>query len=313
MKKTRFLIAVMMALSAMVGIVLAQGDGSPEPSFAAVREIGRVRPQGIQYDPHFDRFVMVDPLGRLLLVDAATSDVQYVLYDTGTTYNAYAFSHDGRWLAVAIGRRVELWDTQAGTVAADVEPDALYIQGPLEFSDDDNLLLINAVVPAPVELRRSENDTVNLPHLWDIPAARDGAVSTLPESYELYPFYDYLFGFILGPHHKVIGALPQRLQLIDVANRSLPVLTEVASDRYERDPISVWFSLRGDQMYVLPQGRNALVQLNSATGTQVEFPLGWDLAATDPLDQRPGIERPGPHHWRTPQPGHEFVFTAAAG
>src|SRR5512139_505634 len=98
MKKIRFLIAVMMALSAMVGIVLAQGDGSPESSFAAVREIGRVRPQGIQYDPHFDRFVMVDPLGRLLLVDAATSDVQYVLYDTGTTYNAYAFSHDGRWL-----------------------------------------------------------------------------------------------------------------------------------------------------------------------------------------------------------------------
>jgi hypothetical protein len=277
MKKTRLLIPVMIALSAVAGIVLAQGNGTPEQSFAAVREIGRVRPQGIQYDPHFDRFVMVDPLGRLLVVDAATSEVQHVLYETGS-YNAYTFSHDGRWLALAIDRRVELWDTQTGTIAASVEPDALYIQGPLQFSDDDNLLLINAVVPAPVELRRSENDTVNLPHLWDIPSARDGAVSRLPQSYELYPFYDYLFGFVLGPNHKAIGALPQRLQLIDVANTSLPVLTEVASDRYERDPISVWFSLRGDQIYVLPQGRNVLVQLNSETGAQVEFPLGWDLS-----------------------------------
>ena len=84
MKKTRLLIPVMIALSAVVGIVLAQGDDIPEPSFAAVREIGRIRPQGIQYDPYFDQFVMVDPLGRLLLLDAATSEVQHVLYETGS-------------------------------------------------------------------------------------------------------------------------------------------------------------------------------------------------------------------------------------
>jgi len=279
MKKIIRLLFPVLLLLALASIVMAQGDGPPSTSasFALVNEIGHSLPQGVQYDPVFDRFALVDPQGRLLLVDAATFEVQQVLYETGT-YSTYQFSHNGLWLALAIDRRVEIWNTATGAldVAVDVE-ESLYLQAPLQFSDDDNLLLINAVVPAPAALRRSENDTANLPFLWDLPAARNEALTTLPQSFELYSFYDYRNGFLLGPHRKVLAALPQRFRLIDVADTTLPVLTEVASDRNERDPISVWYSLRGEQMYVLPQGSGDLVQLNTTTGQPLTIPLSRDL------------------------------------
>jgi WD40 repeat protein len=280
MKRRASILSVLLALLAISGLVLinaawGQDDNTPE-SFELIQQLGRARPQGIQYDPNFDRFVMIDTAGRLVLVDGATFAVQHVLYEQGT-YSAYAFSHDGRWLALGIDRRVELWDTQTGTMVEDVVPEeALAIQNPLQFSYDDGLLMINALVPAPAELRRSENDTSNLPYLWDLPAARDIAETTLPRFFELYSFYDYRYGFIMGPNRKVITGLPQRLQIMDVADKNLPILAEIPSGRAERDPISVWHSLRDDHMYVMTQ-KGDLVQVDTTTGTPYTLPLGRDL------------------------------------
>ena len=40
-------------------------------------------------------------------------------------------------------------------------------------------LLFNTLVRAPREIRQSENDTVNLPWIWDLPAALGEGVSHL--------------------------------------------------------------------------------------------------------------------------------------
>ncbi|MCX9079329.1 MAG: hypothetical protein OIN84_15295, partial [Candidatus Methanoperedens sp.] len=259
----------------MVGAALGQDGGTPgADSFVLVQQLGRPRPQGIHYDPNFDRFVMVDPGGRLVLVDGATFAVLHVLYEEGS-YSTYTFSHDGRWLALGIDRRVELWNTQTGTLAASATPDeALSIQDPLQFAPDDSLLMINALVPAPAALRRSENDTSNLPYLWDLPAARDEADPSLPGFYTLYAFYDYRYGFVLGPDRTAITALPQRFQVMDLTT-NYPILAEIASDRNERDPLYIWRSLRDNYLYVLPQGNNNLFQVDG--GTTFEIPLGYDL------------------------------------
>ena len=268
-----FILAGLLVVNAAWG----QDPDPPAESFVLVQELGRIRPQGIQYDSNFDQFVMVDPTGQLILVDGATFETRYVLYERGS-YSVYTFSHNGRWLALGIDRRVELWDTRTGALVIDVEPEeALSIQAPLQFSYDDDLLLINAVVPAPAALRRSENDTSNLPYLWDLPAARNEADTTLPRFFELYSFYDYRYGFVMGPNRKVITGLPQRLQVMDVADKDLPILSEIASSRHERDPISIWHSMNDDHMYVLPQGENNVVQIDTATGISYELPLGRNL------------------------------------
>lgn len=277
--KRIWVLVPLVILLAVVGVAL--GQEGPGASFATELQIGRPRPRGVQYDPNFDQIAWVDAQGRLALVDAATFQVKYILYEQGL-YSIYRFSHDGRWLALGIDRRVELWDTQTGSLAATAEPgEALRIQAPLQFADDDKLLLITAVVPAPAALRRSENDTSLLPYLWDLPAALDEAPTTLPRQFELYTFYDYRNGFVLGAHDKVIAALPRRLQVIDVADKNLPVLAEIPSERAEGDPISIWYSLRGDYIYVLPQGSNNFVQVDTAAGTTFEIPLERDLGYRD--------------------------------
>jgi hypothetical protein len=40
-------------------------------------------------------------------------------------YSGYEFSHDGRYLALAIDRRVEIWDTQTGTLDITLEPESV--------------------------------------------------------------------------------------------------------------------------------------------------------------------------------------------
>ena len=56
MNRKSFLV-VLLILS-LVSIVLAQN--SADNIFVPVRQIGSLRPSGIQYDANFDRFVMVD-------------------------------------------------------------------------------------------------------------------------------------------------------------------------------------------------------------------------------------------------------------
>ena len=118
MKHARVLaiIAIVFILAGLLVVNAAWGQepNPPPESFVLVQELGRIRPQGIQYDPNFDQFVMVDPIGRLILVDGATFETRHVLYERGS-YSVYTFSHSGRWLALGIDRRVELWDTQTGT------------------------------------------------------------------------------------------------------------------------------------------------------------------------------------------------------
>jgi hypothetical protein len=225
----KWLLAVFLLVS-LAGIALAQ-NASPDSIFVPVRQIGPLRPAGIQYDPNFDRFVMVDLQGRLLLAAAATFETQYVLYNGGA-YNAYGFSHDGRYLALAIDRRVELWDTQTGKLSATFEPDgANLVQGPLFFTPDDHYLLLSSVVPAPQNIRRSENDTSIIPYLWDLPAARGEGYTTLPNFLDGYPFFNFRYGLVIGPNNTLIAGIPARLQVIDGNQRDYPVVAEIPSSR----------------------------------------------------------------------------------
>jgi hypothetical protein len=270
--KRRYWLFFMLFSLVVAGVVLGQEAASAN-SFALVQQIGRVKPQGMQYDPNFDRFVMVDTTGRLLLVDAATYETQHVLHE-GAAYNAYKFSHDGRFLALALERRVELWDTQNGTIAASINIDsALSITGPLQFSENDDLLLFSAVVPAPQSIRRSENDTSINPWIWDVDAALDLRTSILPNRADAYTFFELRNGFVLGPNYKAIAPYPGRIQIIDVSNVQLPVVAEFETQRNERDPIDVWFSQRGDQMYFHPLNESTLIQINTENNALLTIPL----------------------------------------
>src|SRR5689334_9415852 len=156
------------------------GQTNAEPTFTLIQEIGKLRPQGIEYDPNYDQLALTNLDGSLVLADAATLETRHTLYQQGF-YSGYKFSHDGRYLALAIDRRVEIWDTQTGTLNITLEPESvLSLTGALTFSDDDQLLLFDSVVPAPATLRRSENDTSILPWMWDLPSARRERNSTLP-------------------------------------------------------------------------------------------------------------------------------------
>src|SRR5690606_18248016 len=114
----------------IIGLLLGGMVAGQSPSFELVRQIGRVPPTHVQYDPNFDQFALTDAGGRLLLVDAATYETKHVLYESGS-YNAYAFSHDGRSLALASDNRIEVWDTQTGTRDLDMSMSVIGIAGPL--------------------------------------------------------------------------------------------------------------------------------------------------------------------------------------
>lgn len=274
MKRIAFF-AVLLIFS-LAGSGLAQN--APSELFTEIRQIGRLRPQGIQYDPNFDRFVMVDLNGRLILVDAATFNTQHILYERGA-YNAYKFSHDGRYLALAIDRRIELWDTQSGSLSANFSPDgANLVTGPLHFSPDDTLLLLDTVVPAPAATRRSENDTSIIPWIWDLPATREEAPTTLPNQANAYAFFNFRHGLVLGPNRNLIAGINARLQVIDGRRVDLPVVSEIESSRIEVDPIYVWRSLRDDFMYINPSLGSRIVQVNTENGTQFNIPVGSSLS-----------------------------------
>ncbi len=257
-------------LAALITVGFALAQSGSEDSFIPVQQIGQQQPRGISYDPHFDRIAMVDPLGQLVLADAADFQTQHVLHESGL-YNAYRFSADGRWLALAIDNRVEIWDTASGTLSVDFEPNgSLRAEGPLFFSEDGLILSFNTQVRAPRELRRSENDTVNLPWLWDIAAARRERSASLPNRVRALPFFDLRNGFVYGPNGVTIAGLPERLQVQRIGER-IETLGFIPSPRFEPDPITVWFS--GNQIYVQPVNTHTLYQIDTVEGDFLELPL----------------------------------------
>ncbi len=285
MKRLPFLILLL--TFPLVGMVLAQTP--PDITFTKIQDIGRQRPQGIQYDANFDRFVWTDTDSRLLLVDAASLQTQHTLYERGF-YNAYKFSHNGRYLALAIERRIELWDTQSGTLAAAFEPDgALSVAGPLRFGDDDTLLLFDSIVPAPAATRRSENDTSIIPWLWDLPSARGETNSRLPRGAEAYAFFNFRTGLALAPNDALIAAIPARLQVLNGRSPELAVLSELPMNRIEVDPMFIWRSMRDDHLYIQPNNANNLLQVDTASGSAFDVPVGRDLNYAN-LSQMEGLK-----------------------
>jgi hypothetical protein len=81
----------------------------------------------------------------------------------------------------------------------------------------------------------------------------------------------------LGPNYKTVAAYPARLQVIDVGDPTFPVVAEIITERNERDPMDIWYSLRDDQIYFRPLNENKLVQINTETNGIVDIPLGREL------------------------------------
>jgi WD40 repeat protein len=278
MKRLAFFVFLLLCLP-LVGIALGQEDTTE--AFPVFTTIGRPRPQNMLYDPNYDRFVMVDSDGRLLLVDARTYQTQKVLYEQGL-YSDYVLSHNGRWLALAIDKRIELWDTQSATLAAKIEElgGIIQVQGPMLFSDDDTLLEFNGIYLAPQSTRRSENDTDIIPWLWSIPAATGEGESSLPGKPIAKQFFDYRNGFVLTPGDRLISGLPRRIQVLDA--RSQEVVREIDSNRAEQDPLQVWFSAHDRFVYISPNNDRALVQLDPQTNNVVDLRIGQQIARNNP-------------------------------
>lgn len=283
--KRLFFLVILFFTFAIVGFVFAQ---TSEADFAELQSIGQPRPRGMQYDSNFDRIVWVDALGRLQLVDASSFEVQHTLYPSGF-YNAYKFSHNGRYLALAIDMRFEIYDSDTGELLLTFAPDgALRAEGTLYWSDDDTLLGVNLQVRAPQATRRSENDTTNLPYVWDISAELGERRTILPNARAI-PFFDYRNGFVYGANNKAIVGLPERLQILDITPDGVEVVGEIASSRFEQDPIFVWQSLRDDMLYVRPNSNSSeIVQLNTETGNLVSLPIGRDFTTYN-LDRLEGL------------------------
>jgi len=282
-RRTGVQLWLLSVLALMGGALFASAVLGQTPiveSFTFYRQLGASAPVNIRYEPLYDQFALVTNGGRLLLVDAATYTTRSVLYENGT-YNAYNFSHDGQWLALAIDRRLEIWDTQTGVLSLTIEPDgANSVTGPLMFSDDDSYLLFTAVVAASQATRRSENDTDLLPWLWDLDAARDLADSRLPGRVSAYAFFDYRTGFMyLGPNNTLLAARPGKFEVIDVNGAGLPVVAEFETNRFEEDPVTLWFSDSAGLMYVFKNDTGTIMQVDTSTKRLFEIPLGRMLGA----------------------------------
>lgn len=259
-----FLLMVLVITGVFVGVGLSQD------SITEIQRIGDNRPTGMKYDPNFHQFVWVNPQGQLVLADAKTYAPRHILYDAGL-YNSYVFSHDGKRLALAIDTRVEIWNTQTGEKFTEINPDgALRTEGPLFFSDDNLLLSFNTQVRAPRELRRSENDTVNLPWIWDFEATARVRTSILRNGVTAEPFFDLRNGFLFGPGNFFITGFEHRLQLLRVTPTAYPLIAEIPSNRFEPDPIALWFNFDRSKIYVLPNGFNVLKQIDADTGDIVD-------------------------------------------
>ncbi|MEO0561859.1 MAG: hypothetical protein AAF125_07090, partial [Chloroflexota bacterium] len=225
---------------------------TPAEGVTVVQQITKPRPTGSLYNRPLDQILWIEAgSGALQLVDARTYSVQHTLYETGL-YNTYTFSADGRLLAVGLERRVDLWDATTGELLETFEPQGvLDIAAPLQFAEDNGLLLVNSVVRAPQAIRRSENDTSILPWLWDIPSALREADSTLPGGVDAYAFFDYRNGFTLGFNDMVLSARPGRIEVLDASGpQTNVILSEIQSNRFERDPLNVWQGQINRYMYV---------------------------------------------------------------
>lgn len=274
------LLVLALFTAGVAGVVhVVTGQEAASESFELLLALGGTPPRGIQYNPHLDQMAGVSRTGRFVLIDATTLTETAELYESGT-YNAYLYSHDGRRLAVAYNNRVDLWDAQTGDLLTSITPEsANSVTGPLLFSEDDRLLGFTAVVPASQATRRSENDTDNLPWVWDIEAALDTEDSILPGRAEAIPFFDYRSGLLfLGSGNKILAALPGRMQILDLNQSDIPVINEIEVERFENDPVDLWVSDSSGAMYLRPQDREALVQINP-DGSMLEIPIGRELNA----------------------------------
>jgi WD40 repeat protein len=258
--------------------------------FIPDRQIGAVRPAGIQYDPNFDRFAWVDDLGRLLIVDAATYTPIRTLYDTGS-YNGYSFSRNGRLFAVAIGRRVDVWDIESGSVIAQIEPQgANSVQGPFYFSLDDEFLLFDSITPAPQELRRSENDTRILPWIWDVAAAADFRPSKLPNRVLAFPYFATFTSMAAGDNGIVVQGLDSRIQIMDADTPDMTVIADIIAERDEPDPLTIWRSANDELLYVNLNRFGDILQVDTITNATYTISLGRDLTYAN-LDDVLGLRR----------------------
>lgn len=285
---TRFSLFFSLCLGVLlVGVLVGQGQSNP--TVRLVAQLGEVRPRGVQYDPNFERMAYVDAAGRLVLADGITYEAQHTIYNTGL-YNAYRFSHNGRWLAVMLETRAEVFDAATGEKLTEILPDgALVVEGPIYWAEDDELISFNTQVRAPRELRRSENDTVNLPYIWDWQAMRRARASILPNRVVAQPFFDYKNAFVYGPNNVVIAGLDDRLDIRQVTTQAINPIGRIIASRNEPDPISVWRSAFGEAMYVEARSTRNLWQIASdATSARiVEVPLGSTFRRLDdfpPID-----------------------------
>lgn len=285
-KRRRFSLALLVFMLAVAvwwqaAQLVAQVDDETPDLFLPIRTIGATRPSGLRYEPVTDRFAWVDPQGQLVLVDAATLATQHILYSSGA-YEAFAFSRDGRSLAVAIGVRVEVWDTDSGVLVAVFEPPgANRVQGPLQFTRNDELLLFDSIVPAPQELRRSENDTIILPWVWDVAAARDQRPSVLVNRVEAYPFYDIRVSMIAGGDGILVGGLDNRIQVFDADSPTMAMIADLPAERLETVPVVAWRSATDPYVYVSLNTSGSLLQISTETNAQQQIELGRDLNSAD--------------------------------
>lgn len=295
MKKILYLtfsLILLIMMGLFISLVsLAQPSEEEEPprfSFRIDSEIGRALPRKIIYDPNHDRYAVVDAYNRLLLVDAPTFETQHILYETGQ-FNDILFSNDGNWFALAVETRIELYNANSGKLVSRLDnlSEALSVVGPLAFSRDDNLLKFEGIYRAPRSIRVRENQTVNVPWLWNLTAARNEGDSTFPRELEAWQFFDYRNGFVITPNDRAIAALPGRLQFLDVY--TLEQQFDIPTDRYEADPMRVWTSLRDDKIYIRPTDANTLVQVDTERQVLAETPLYQPLTETD-LELLSGIE-----------------------
>lgn len=259
---------------------VAQNQTTPASTFTLQQVIGKPQPRDIRYNPQYDRFAWINSTGQLALANAATYEEIAVLTpdDPGTLLNDYRFSPDGRWLAVARDKQIDLWDVSSAQLVGNFQTDStLGLEGPLWFSDDGRQLVFQSRVPAPQSTRRSENDTVLVAWVWDTVAARDAGRSELPNGVIALPMYDYRNGFILGKGKKVVAGLPSRLRTVEVTTQEIRIISETEDpQRIEVDPIDAWESEADGWMTLRTQTGN-LVQVDPNTGLFLPILAGRNL------------------------------------
>lgn len=247
-----------------------------EPLFIPFRTVGAARPAGLLYEPNADRFAWVDDVGQLMIVDGETLAVQHAI-SPGSQYAAYNFSRDGRWLAVAIDLRVEVYDVASGALTARFEPPgARRVQGPLQFTRNDELLVFDTLVPAPPELRRSENDTIILPWVWDVAAARNERRSVLPNRVDAYPYYGIRVSMVAGDDGVLLAGLFDRIQILDADSGSTDTIADYQPQRLETDPVFAYRSASAPLLYLRLNGSGGLSVINTETNTVQPLDLGRD-------------------------------------